>query len=99
MLIKPKFSVSENNYLNEGKIGCRGWYWPKGAPWARFSVLCLCVSVYRVWGGDGHFIGGQQVGGPFMKLVLWSLGCAPVLFSVPGDSVYLRPHGTCFKLA
>lgn len=59
---------------------------------------CLCVSVYGVWGGGGHFIGGQQVGGPPMKLVLWSLGCAPVLFSVPGDSVYLRPHGTCFKL-
>lgn len=28
---------------------------------------CLCVSVYGVWGGGGHFIGGQQVGGPPMS--------------------------------
>lgn len=99
MLIKPNFSVSENNYLNEGKIGCRGWYWPKEAPWARFSVpVFVCECVWSL--GRGRSLYRRATGwGTSYELVLWSLGCAPVLFSVPGDSVYLRPHGTCFKLA
>lgn len=99
MLIKPNFSVSENNYLYEVGIGCRGWYWPKGAPWANFSVpVFVPECVQSLWRG-GHCRGGQQVGGPLMKLVLWSLSYAPVLFSVPVDSVYFRPHSTCFELA
>lgn len=63
-----------------------------------FLTVFVPECVQSLWRG-GHCRGGQQVGGPLMKLVLWSLSYAPVLFPVPVDSVYFRPHGTCFELA